>query len=408
MSYGNPLPALTSVMWIPRTVSLPSSQLVIPPFLYASLLGPSAEHDRGEIVIKMITHLEHQSIQLNSTAYPLKIDQGTLLTTLNFAAREKDVGIAETTFKLLKQGLERGIFIGKHQEERKSCCKPVPPAFHAMIHTYASVKQWSGLFNIIDELEQNYTDIQYVTPFGTLENVVKIMSADATVTDEAYFELDNRLNNQKVVTPAMLNLVLAACAQGKDRKEAETSDLHPINRTFATFEEFSKFNCVGNVDSYNCLIEVCRHYGKRNVISTILDEMNKNKVDKNRTTYELIFMTLVQAKDFQGVQVVLNDMKRYQLIPSTRFLFAVLEKCVDLGYLDLEREIRKELTLMGVNLVPVLKQELQVQRNKEQQVRQKRERQFRNDQDRGYRQGGQRYPPTRSQSNQKQSGVVGY
>eukprot|EP01024_Parvocaulis_polyphysoides_P015330 TRINITY_DN16680_c0_g2_i5.p1 TRINITY_DN16680_c0_g2~~TRINITY_DN16680_c0_g2_i5.p1 ORF type:complete len:678 (+),score=89.34 TRINITY_DN16680_c0_g2_i5:94-2127(+) len=346
-----------------------------PPYLYANILGPAAEHDRVEIVMRALTRLGHQSVNIDGNAYPLKIDQGSLLSALNFSARQKDTHTAQLAFQQLQNGLERGYFLNERGTERKGDAKPHVAAFHALIHTYASVKNWTSTFDTMEQLQNIHPDEKFVSPFGALQDIVKFFSESTDVTDEVYFTLEQRLNNGKQVYPCMLNFVLSACAQCES-KEPESSDLHPINRTFATFEEFSKFECAGNVDSFNCLIDVCRRFGKREVISSILDQMKKSDVQKNQTTFELIFMAFVSAKDLQGMLVVLNDMKRFNFTPSTKLLFHALEKCVDMGQPDMEREIRKELAVMGVSQLPVLqsKEQKQQQREKSQSQNQQRTR----------------------------------
>eukprot|EP01023_Acetabularia_acetabulum_P068699 TRINITY_DN9784_c0_g3_i2.p1 TRINITY_DN9784_c0_g3~~TRINITY_DN9784_c0_g3_i2.p1 ORF type:complete len:672 (-),score=80.50 TRINITY_DN9784_c0_g3_i2:478-2493(-) len=341
----------------------PAQVLQPPPYLYAFLLGPAAENGRDDIVTRALLRLGHQSVNIGSNAYPLKIDQGSLLAALNFAARKQDTHTAEQAFQLLQKGLERGYFLNEKGTKRSEGRKPHVATYQALIHTYASVKNWTSMFDAMEKLQNDHSDEVFVSPFGALKDVVSMLAQSTDVTDEVYFTVEQRLNNKKQIYPCMLNFVLAACAQCKTQ-EPESSDLHPINRTFATFEEFPKFDCIANIDSYNCLMDVCRIYRKREVISSILDQMKKGEVQKNETTFEILFQVFVNAKDLQGMQTVLNDMKRFNFVPSTRLLFSALEKCVDMGAIDIEREIRKELTIMGVNQLPVLEPKLQQNQNR--------------------------------------------
>eukprot|EP01024_Parvocaulis_polyphysoides_P019065 TRINITY_DN18564_c0_g1_i1.p3 TRINITY_DN18564_c0_g1~~TRINITY_DN18564_c0_g1_i1.p3 ORF type:complete len:131 (-),score=7.85 TRINITY_DN18564_c0_g1_i1:376-768(-) len=91
--------------------------------------------------------------------------------------------------------------------------------------------------------------------------------------------------------------------------------------------------------------------------------MKRNNIDKNQKTYELIFLAFSRGQDLQGMQVVLNDMRRYNFSPSSKLLFKALEHSIQSGSSEIESKIRKELAMMGITQIQAPKLQSDVQKH---------------------------------------------
>eukprot|EP00271_Cylindrocystis_brebissonii_P006199 TRINITY_DN18869_c0_g1_i1.p1 TRINITY_DN18869_c0_g1~~TRINITY_DN18869_c0_g1_i1.p1 ORF type:complete len:861 (+),score=167.34 TRINITY_DN18869_c0_g1_i1:118-2700(+) len=237
------------------------------------LLGAAIEAEDAECC--------HRVLEMSANR-KLDTDKGSLLYSLNLAARAANPQLAEQAWAILMTGASP---------------LPPPPPFHlARIHCYSAAGDLESAFRCVRELEDSLNSsssrgrghnkevetpaakAEVLSPFTSLRPLMLALSRGVGVLDNAYYKLADMHAGGEVVSLAAINCVIAGCAS-----------VHDTERAQQTFEEIGRtFSLQPDVHSYTALMDAYGKERQADKAEALLEEMKERGLLPTAHTYQVL------------------------------------------------------------------------------------------------------------------------
>eukprot|EP00208_Stichococcus_sp_RCC1054_P000518 CAMPEP_0206143670 /NCGR_PEP_ID=MMETSP1473-20131121/21397_1 /ASSEMBLY_ACC=CAM_ASM_001109 /TAXON_ID=1461547 /ORGANISM="Stichococcus sp, Strain RCC1054" /LENGTH=842 /DNA_ID=CAMNT_0053539177 /DNA_START=163 /DNA_END=2691 /DNA_ORIENTATION=+ len=192
--------------------------------------------------------------------------------------------------------------------------QPCVPAYHALIHTFAKAGHFEDAMRVLARLEKGYAFQPGVAAWYGQQSFVDAISPSVNLVDAAYFAVEGLHAKGEEVTTAMLNIIIAACAQVGD-----------LTRAFETFEAAPGLGLKPDADSYNALMLGCVRYGQNDSAPKLLGEMRTAGLEPNVRSIEIMVDSAVVAADCDDMMACLQELADRGTAPSIN----MLQRCVE-------------------------------------------------------------------------------
>ncbi|KAK9827340.1 hypothetical protein WJX81_007546 [Elliptochloris bilobata] len=335
---------LGAVDWTMMTIRclVNMSLLVSNQALQRALVAAVEEH-RRDLVAELMMMYDQQTRHQATGARPGKkpmwaLDEGTLLKVLDSAAGAGDLATADLVWRhlgiaLLPHGhwpkrnartsapVVRAKLTEDNDAEEKDelfeeLHAPTMSAYHAMIHAHAVAGDLRGAFQWVARLQRAFPgDERAVLTQTSLAVLVDAAAVSPEVADSAYFALEGMRAAGEQVTSAMLDCVVAACAQMSDTV-----------RMLESFEAYPALGLTAGAQAYNVCIGAFIRNNLLDRLPFILEDMQAAGVQWNAGTHALAVEAVLVRRDVPAMLAALEAMKKSGFAPSAALVDRVVQR----------------------------------------------------------------------------------
>ncbi len=240
------------------------------PVLLVELLAAAADAHDCELALSAFASLKARA------GAPLLVDEGTLVAVLAAAARRRNAALATEAWAALEQ------------TTTARSLPPAPGSFLALAAARAACGDLESAFRALLALQGAHPALE--VPEGALMPLITACSGGPSALDGAYFTLERLRDAGERVSPAALNVVIAACARAGD-----------VSRAFETFDEIEPaFGAAPDVASFNALLTACVWHGRASAAPRLVAEMEAKGIAPDATTRALLVDGALAARDVQA------------------------------------------------------------------------------------------------------------
>jgi len=254
------------------------------------------------------------------------VDEGLTLKWLDFAAASADSELATRAWDAFHESLA----VSNQRLLRAAPRHSAPPsAYHAYIQALAASGMVEEAFRILSQLEQEHAGRpELCAPLPALNSLVNAISRSAQQVDNVFYRVEEMRNAGETVTAAMLNCIMAGCAQLSDAP-----------RLFETFDSFADMGAKPDVNTFNTIIHGLCRTGKHRSISVALEDMAAQGISPNAHTYKLAINGLLLGRDLPRALAVLDAAVEGGVELEVETLTSVVRWCDREGEMDRVRSI---------------------------------------------------------------------